>query len=194
LRMPWENLDDAALLRAGVRDREAFGAFYRMHAVTVYRWFVVRVERDVGTASELTAETFAEALRSLPRFRGHAAGDGTAWLFGIARNLAREHHRSRRVRDAARRQLGMPLGSYVEYDDAEERLDVGLLRGELEVALAHLPDAQREAIWLRVVKELDYPEIAAVTNSSEQAVRLRVFRGLRAMRLRLTPTTSKEEC
>lgn len=73
-----------------MENRDAFGAFYRMHALTVYRWFVVHVERDRGTASELTAETFAEALRSLPRFRGRAPGDGTAWLFGIARNLARE--------------------------------------------------------------------------------------------------------
>jgi RNA polymerase sigma-70 factor, ECF subfamily len=194
--MAWENLDDADLLRAGLENREAFGAFYRMHALTVYRWFVVHVERDRGTASELTAETFAEALRSLPRFRGRTAGDGTAWLFGIARNLAREHHRRRRVRDTARRRLGMPVQSYVDgsFDDAEARVDVRLLHSGLEAALSQLPAAQRRAVWLRVVNELEYPEIAALTESSEQAVRLRVFRGLRAMRLRLTLPTSKEEC
>ena len=187
--------NDATLLRASVRDREAFAAFYRLHALTLYRWFSFHVERDAGTASELTAETFAEALNSLPRFRGLAPGDGTAWLFGIARNIAREHHRTRRVRALARRRLGLPLHGYLDksFDAAEERVDAALLSRGFKAALASLPHAQREAVWLRVVDELGYPDIAAATNSSEQAVRLRVFRGLRTLRVRLTPSTCREE-
>jgi RNA polymerase sigma factor (sigma-70 family) len=193
--MPWDKSDDAALLRAAVSDREAFAAFYRRYAVAVYRWFAFRVERDGALASELTAETFAEALRSLPRFRGSTDGDGAAWLFGIARNLGRDHHRRRRVRATARRALDLPLDGYLdeEFEHAEDRVDRVRLGRELRAALAELPHAQREAIELRVVDELDYRTIAATTRSSEQAVRLRVFRGLRTLRLRLSPATCEEE-
>jgi RNA polymerase sigma factor (sigma-70 family) len=194
--MPARAPDDATLLRTARKDPDAFGAFYRLHALLVYRWFVLRVDHDRPTAAELTAETFAEALRSLPRFRGRVAGDGTAWLFGIARNLAREHHRTRRVRDNARRRLAIPVPAYDgALEAAEERIDAELLNETLEEALQALPTAQREAVWLRIVRELEYPQIAAATKSSEQAARLRVFRGLRALRSRLAPPpTTKEEC
>ena len=191
----WQGRTDAELLDAARRDREAFAAFYREHAVPVYRWFAYRVEREGALAAELTAETFAEALRSLPRFRGTVAGSGTAWLFGIARNLAREHHRSRRVRTDARRELGMPpagaLDGYLA--DADERMDSNRLRRELDSALDRLPPAQKQAVTLRVVEELDYPEIARAAETTEQAVRLRVSRGLRALRLQLTPATNEED-
>lgn len=183
-RVSWEGRDDAELLNGALRDREAFAVFYRQHALPVYRWFAYRVEREGVLAAELTAETFAEALRSLPRFKGTARGTGTSWLFGIARNLARDHHRRRRVRDDARRALRMPRGGCVDesLQDAEERIDSGRLREELERALAELPPAQRQAVTLRVVNELDYPAIARIAETTEQAARLRVSRGLRALR------------
>lgn len=192
--MSWKRRDDAELLNAAVRDRAAFAAFYDLHAVAVYRWFACRTGREGTVAAELTAETFAEALRSLPRLRGTRAGSGTAWLFGIARNLAREHHRSRRVRDYARRELGMPrlVEPDVALDEAEDRADAVTLRGELERALAQLSPAQREAVELRVIDGRGYPEIARVTDTTEQTVRLRVSRGLRALRDQLAPVPSQE--
>ena len=191
----WEGRDDAGLLNAALRDKEAFGLFYRQHALALYRWFAYRVEREGALAAELTAETFAEALRSLSRFEGTAPGSGTAWLFGIARNLAREHHRRRRVRDDARRELGMPRAGIPDHalEEAEDRVDSKRLREQLEVALAELPPAQRRAVTLRVVSELDYASIARATATSEQSVRLRVSRGLRALRAQLAPVTNEEE-
>lgn len=193
--MGWDRHEDVQLLRAALRDREAFAFFYRQHVLAVYRWFAYRVARDPAAASELTAETFAEALRSLPRFAGTRPGSGTAWLFGIARNLAREHHRSRRIRDRARRDLRMPRSTFVEgaFQDAEERIDADGLREELDSALAELPPAQREAVLLRVVDDLDYRSIARVAETNEQTVRLRVSRGLRALRAQLASPTNQED-
>jgi RNA polymerase sigma-70 factor (ECF subfamily) len=191
----WDEQDDAALLRAAMADREAFAVFYRQHALIVYRWFAYRVRSEGTVASELTSETFAQALRSLPRFKGTVPGSGTSWLFGIARNLAREHYRSRRVRDDARRELGMPVLEAVDlgFQEVEDRIDSERLRDALAVALSQLPTAQREAVRLRIVDELDYPAIASATAASEQTARLRVSRGLRALHARLAPDITKED-
>jgi RNA polymerase sigma-70 factor (ECF subfamily) len=191
----WNERDDAELLHGALHDREAFGVFYEQNALAVYRWFAYRVQREGTVAAELTAETFAEALRSLPRFRGTQPGSGVSWLFGIARNLAREHHRSRRIRRDARRELGMPRNGGLDeaLQDADERLDATELRERLVAAIALLPRAQREAITMRVVEELEYPAIAAAADTTEQAVRLRVSRGLRALRVQLTPATHEED-
>ena len=54
-------------------------------------------------------------------------------------------------------------------------------RRELVAAVATLSDDAREAITLRVVDELSYPEVAARLEISEQTARMRVSRGLRAL-------------
>jgi RNA polymerase sigma factor (sigma-70 family) len=193
--MTLEGRDDAALIRAAAGgDRDAFGQVYAEHALPVFRWFAWHVGREGTRASELTAETFAEALRSLHRFRGEAPGSGTAWLFGIARNLAREHARHRRVRESARRALGLPLAAYLDddLDGTDSRIDAERLGALLDEALAALPEAQRRAVVLRVVDGLDYPALAGALESSPEAARLRVSRGLRAMRRRLAPAHGKE--
>jgi RNA polymerase sigma factor (sigma-70 family) len=189
----WNGRDDAELLNGALRDREAFGLFYRQHALAVYRWFACRVESEGTVAAELTAETFAEALGSLPRFSGTAPGSGTAWLFGIARNLAREYHRRRRVRSEARQALGMPCAADDIFQQADRRIDSARLRTRLEEALAQLPPAQRRAVELRVLDELDYASIARATHSSQQGARLRVSRGLRALRAQLIAPTDEEK-
>jgi RNA polymerase sigma-70 factor (ECF subfamily) len=49
---------DLHLLRAARTDPDAFGEFYRRHALAVERWIRAQVP-DMATAADLTAETFA---------------------------------------------------------------------------------------------------------------------------------------
>ena len=173
---------DAQLLRAARRDPDAFLAFYRSHAEWIYRWLMAQLG-DPQLASDLTAEVFAQALVSLPRFRGEERGSGTAWLFGIARNLVRRTYEQRRREIGARRELGMAL-EVLTPDPTTEidgRLDAEALRADLEAALGGLPTTLREALELRVVQGLSYDEIAEATGVSRPNARMRVSRALREM-------------
>ena len=97
---------DGELLRGARHDPEAFCLFYRRHAKAVYGFFL-RSVGDAETANDLTAETFAQALRGLTRFRGADERSAGAWLFGIAQNLLRQYYRRDRVASEARRKGGM---------------------------------------------------------------------------------------
>jgi DNA-directed RNA polymerase specialized sigma24 family protein len=92
----------------------------------------------------------------------------------------REHERSRRVRTAARRELGLPVDAYVD-----DELDAARLAGELRAALEELSPAQRRAVELRVLGGHDYTTIACAVDATSQGARLRVSRGLRSLRGRL---------
>jgi DNA-directed RNA polymerase specialized sigma24 family protein len=59
----------------------------------------------------------------------------------------------------------------------------------LDDALAELAPELQQAIELRVVDDLPYAEIAAATGTTEGAARVRVHRGLNALRQRLLSTT-----
>lgn len=176
---------DLALLVAARTDPEAFGEFYRRHATAVERWIRAQTP-DMATAADLTAETFAQALVSLKRFRGTSDAAARGWLFGIARNLVRRYHRRGRVELATCRKLGIQLDHNPdELALVEAQLDAGAQAGELTDALETLPDTQRQALRLRVIDELDYSQAAVLMGTSEQNARIRVSRALKALSLRL---------
>lgn len=181
---------DAALLRAARRNPDAFRDFYRLHVLWVERWLRGQVG-DPALAADLTAETFAQALCSLHRFRGTEPGSGTAWLFAIARNQVRRAHERRRVSTSARARLAMPMDDWVPdgLEAVDARLDAAALAGEIAEALGELPPVLRQALELRVLEGLEYTEIARATTTTEANARMRVSRGLRALadRLRLVP-------
>lgn len=180
-------MSDAAQLRAARKDPEAFTGFYRDHAEWLDRWFRLQTG-DAHAAADLTAETFAQALVSLARFRGTEPGSGTAWVFGIARNLLRGFHARRAVDTRARERLAMPLRDYGpdEYEQADGRLDAAALAAEIEAALGGLSPDLRRTLELRAVEGLGYAEIATATGTTEASARMRVSRALRAAGARLT--------
>ncbi|MGZ4178795.1 MAG: RNA polymerase sigma factor, partial [Solirubrobacteraceae bacterium] len=50
-----------------------------------------------------------------------------------------------------------------------------------------LPESQREAVRLRVIEDLDYDRVAVALGTTPTAARVRVHRGLEALRHRLSP-------
>ena len=168
---------DAELIRRAREDPEALAELYLRYRTQLYAWFRSRLPESV--ASELTAELFAQVALSLKRFRDEAGGSAAPWLYGIAKNLLRRYHERRRIDEAARRRLGMPIRSYeLDFEKIEERLTAGERHYEIESALESLPKRQRDALELRIVEELPYRQVAVELACSETAARLRVMRAL----------------
>jgi RNA polymerase sigma-70 factor (ECF subfamily) len=172
---------DAELAAATASDPEAFGELYRRHETSVLQFFL-HWTQSAELAADLTAETFASALRSLPTFDA-SRGELRGWLFGISRHvLARSLERGR-VEDAARRRLGMPR--LLVDDEALERIDALGGVGSAGAGLAALSDPLREAVTGRIVEEREYRELARALNTSESVVRQRVRRGLARLRAQM---------
>lgn len=95
------------------------------------------------------------------------------------------------------RRLGMEREELApsEQERLERLADLDSLRTAVATALEHVPPDQVEAIKLRVVEELPYPELADRLGVSEQAARARVSRGLRRLAelLDLQRATTGEE-
>jgi RNA polymerase sigma factor (sigma-70 family) len=171
---------DAELIREARRDADAFGELFSRHAQSVHSW--LRARSGERIAGELTAETFAQAALGLRRFRDEAGGSALPWLLGIARNLLRRSLERERIEAGARRRLGMPLCSYeVDTDALDDRVDVERLAPAIASALEQLPPTQRDALELRVVRELAYDEVASSLGCTPVAARIRVMRALTSL-------------
>ncbi len=174
-----EDRDERLVAAIAARDEAAFAALYRRYLPVVLRWCL----RETGNreiAADLSAEVFAAALISAPRYRTQQ-GSVLAWLLGIARNKLLESRRRKRVEDSARRRLGLEPVSLTDADlDRVEELaslDEGIL-----ALVEGLPAPLRQALAARVVHERSYEEIALEMRCSESVARQRVSRALKALK------------
>lgn len=122
-------------------------------------------------AEDLLQETFVQALRTFDRLA--QAASPRAWLFGIARHIGLSARR--RQREAT-----MPPEQAVTLPQPAQPADERLER--MRQAIGRLPDAQREALELRLRDELSYEEIAEVTGVPIGTVRSRLHHAVRSLR------------
>lgn len=136
---------------------------YAEHAEGLLR-YLVKLTGDREVASELMQETFVRGLRSVDDDR---VASMRAWLFRVATNLARDHHRRVRL-------LRFVPFSGREVADAN-RMDVDT---ELvHQALRAIPFAQSAALLLHYEGGFTRSEIARLSGVTEEAVKSRLARG-----------------
>jgi RNA polymerase sigma-70 factor (ECF subfamily) len=133
--------------------------------------FLRRLLRDGAAAEDLTQEAFLRAMRGTYRANGHER----AWIFEIARNLARDHARASARRPATE-----------VFEDAAGPLTDRAMALTLDAALASLDDDDREVFLLKEVGGLSYAEIAEACGLTPDAVRSRLHRTRLTLRKHLT--------
>jgi RNA polymerase sigma-70 factor (ECF subfamily) len=175
-------------------DAQAFSDLYRCEGETVLL-FMTRRTLDAELALELTAETFAIALRSWAKLRPLQREQQRAWLFTVATRQFFGYLRRSKVERRALQRLGIQVPVLQEDDlqRIENRAGLEELRETVGRELERLSSSQCEALRLRVVQELPYSEVARTLGVSEQTARARVSRGLKALAHALEPFRAAEE-
>jgi RNA polymerase sigma factor (sigma-70 family) len=174
--------DGELLRRAADRDRDAFSTLYVRYEAIV-AGYLVRRTRDPELAADLTAETFAAAILGAHGFRDEGQS-AVGWLLGIARNLLARTWQRGSAERRARDRLGVAqvAASDASLERVEALIDATDPANPLLVALAALPDTQREAVRAHVLDEQPYAELARRLGVPEATVRQRVSRGLSRLR------------
>ena len=168
---------------AAPADAEAFAAEALVYLEPLYAT-ALRLARNRADAEDLVQDTYVKAIRFADRFE--RGTNLKAWLYTILHNTWRNRRRdasrdtvdvdSERV-EAAAAQPGGPAA----FDTPERILLRDTLDADLQAALDALPDAFREAVWLRDVEEFSYAEIAAMLEVPIGTVMSRISRGRRLL-------------
>jgi RNA polymerase sigma-70 factor (ECF subfamily) len=175
-----EESDDAGLAaRARAGDRDAFAELYRRFAGTVHGVLLAAVPRD--EARDLVQEVFLLALRAIERLEDpERVGP---WLCTIARNRAKDAHKSRVPRTEWSEELE-PIATALDDSGDEEEARRVL------AAIRSLPECYREPLLLRLVEGSTGPEIAERTGLTHGSVRINLHRGMKLLRARLSEPRS----
>jgi RNA polymerase sigma-70 factor (ECF subfamily) len=147
----------------------------RLYAVAL------RLTRKEADAEDLVQDTYLRAFRSAGQF---AQGTNLrGWLFTILHNtfLNQRRDRSRDPVDANSEVVEQAPHVVEGAGNPEELLLRSTMDTELRAALDSLPEAFREAVWLRDVEEFSYEEIAGIVGVPIGTVMSRISRGRRAL-------------
>jgi RNA polymerase sigma-70 factor (ECF subfamily) len=151
-------------------DGAAFDAVYEEHRARIFAW-LLRMTRNRAVAEELLQETFARLVRHAARLRPDT--NLRAWLFTVARNLARSHRRWAWL-DAARLLVWRDPTSNAP--SAHDLAEASEIQRRVERALGDLPPSSREVLLLVVYEHLEPSEAAEVLGIRPDALRQRLAR------------------
>jgi RNA polymerase sigma-70 factor (ECF subfamily) len=146
----------------------------------------LRLTRNGSDAEDLVQDTYLKAFRSAAQFQ--RGTNLKAWLFTILHNTFRNmrRHDGRNPVDIDSETVEQSANLSVHDETPEQILSRATLDADLQAALDALPDAFREAVWLRDVEELTYAEIAQVIGVPIGTVMSRISRGRRLLFERLS--------
>jgi RNA polymerase sigma-70 factor (ECF subfamily) len=151
--------------------------------------FATRRTFDAEVALDVVGEAFATAFERRAKFRGGTREEAVGWLYAITRTVLDHQFRRRGVERRALQRLGVdpPTMGDDERRRVEDLAGLADLRAAVARELAKLPEAQRDAVRLRIVDELSYDDLAARLGITPDNARVRVSRGLRALTRAITP-------
>ncbi len=184
MRIDLTTASDAALVVAiGRFHQPALAEVYRRHGGAVGA-LARRVVGSSFLADEVTQDVFLRLWREPEQYDASRSGLRT-YLVSLAHNRAVDLVRSEVSRTARERRHASGLATDA-YDVEHQAWDLATAE-HVRVALASLPDGERDAIQLAYFEGRTYREVAALLGEPEGTVKSRIRAGLRRMRLTLAP-------
>ncbi len=176
-------LDPRTVTRAKLGDIDAFTSIVETYYARSLR-FARAMLRHPDDAEDTVQEAFVRLYRALPRFEERQRFE--SWLFQIlgtccrTANTARHREHARIVNDdKVLERIPSPddpsAGFEHEWGD------------EVRLALAEIPEYNREIFLLHYIEGLSYDEIAQMTGVRQSALKMRVKRACDFLRTRLSP-------
>jgi RNA polymerase sigma-70 factor, ECF subfamily len=160
-------------------DEARFERAWRKHSSAVLRYCTYSMG-SIDIAEDLAAETFARFLAKgdrIPEERNEA------WLIRVARNLCVSHHRSvQRGRTLLARIGEAPAPQADGWADPAEWQCV-----------SQLSERQRLVLFLRVVEERPFAEVARAMGVSESAAKMVFHRAVRRLRNSMSHSALRSE-
>jgi RNA polymerase sigma-70 factor (ECF subfamily) len=182
---------DDGLLVARARDgsTEAFEELVRRYRNQVYALchHFVHSRED---AWDLAQETFVNAHRALPAFRGESGFK--TWLMRIAANRCKDHLKKRRL-DTVPFDDAQSADGPAQSPQPDEEMEHRELARAIEAAVKSLPMRHRTAFLLREYEGLSYQEMAEVMNCNIGTVMSRLFHARRKLQAALRGTGLLED-
>jgi RNA polymerase sigma-70 factor (ECF subfamily) len=181
---------DAELIARSADAPESFATLFDRHAAALHRYIARRAGPSV--AEDLVAQAFLVAFERRARY-DTGRPDARPWLYGIATNLLRRHHRDEATMLRAYARTGTdPVTTGCPAERVADRVDAGATFGRLAALIADLPTRERDVLLLYAWADLDPDEIGRALDIPAGTVRSRLHRARKRLRPAIEAATFEE--
>jgi len=181
--------DDAEIIARSLRRPDRFATIFDRHATHIRRYLARRLGGHV--ADDLVAETFVVAFGKRAGY-DQTRPDARPWLYGIATNLLRKHHRDEAREYRLRASIAPEPDEAGHADRVAARVTAAAVHRLLAMALADLSAGDRDVLLLIAWEGLTYEEVAGALAIPVGTVRSRLNRARKQVRAALTIPSNKE--
>ena len=171
--------DNALMAAVSAGELAKLAVLFERHHRSLFRYFV-SLNRDRELSEDLVQDVFFRILRYRASY--DPARPFTAWMYQIARRANLDRGRERRGEVVGIEEFAERHGEPASVAPGpEEHAALGQNLALLERALDLLPPDKRELLILSRFQEMKYEDIAAVLECEVGAVKVRVYRAMRAL-------------
>lgn len=167
--------DEMLMQEVAQGDLDKMSLLFDRYHEWIYNFFYQMLE-DHAVSEDLLQNTFFKAIKYRKSYKG---GKFTSWIFQIARNLGNDHFQkySKQKTDDLDTIENLADFSGSEEDTRAEEIV------RLKKVLEKLPIKDRELLIMSRIQEMNYAQIAQFINSNDAAVKMRVHRALKKLRI-----------
>ncbi len=167
------------LRRAILREADAWEKLVALYGPLVYDWCRTKGRLQASDAQNVAQEVFLRVSQKLGTFHRDRAGDSfRAWLYAIARNCWRDHHRQQREQatggsEGQRRFEQIPVSGSDEASRAEaDQEEAGLCRRAVELIRGEFSERDWQAFQQVVLDGRPVADVALDLNVTRNVVYL----------------------
>lgn len=170
--------DNRLMLEVKDGDLDKLGLLFERYHRILFGFFYNK-NRDLSLSEDLVQNVFVRILKYKHRYRGD--GEFKSWIFHIARNVNVDHHRKKRIKNTEKiedwqdqiEDKSLNIGQQMMQQEEQDKL---------RQAIQKLEPDKREIIMMSKFQGLKYKEIGQLLGCSEGAVKVKVFRALKALK------------
>jgi len=159
-------------------DSSCLGTLFERHHRGVYQ-YCRQMTRHSAQAEDLVQEVFLRILRKAGSFRRQ--GSFKAWMFNIARNITLDYLRKAQRRGSVAPAEPSTEQQLVDHISAEDAAAASQTISFVTTALANLPPAMQEVIWLGRFEFDSYEELGQALGCKPATARVRMHRAMQQL-------------
>ena len=170
--------DEQLIASVADGDPSCLATLFERHHRGVYQ-FCLQMTRNRALSEDLVQDVFLKLLKSARSFRND--GSFKAWMFNIARNVTLDHLRKAKRQNNESMEQAEVETALTDNRSAEQAAAGSQKMQRVMRALAKLPAAAQEVIWLGRFEFDSYEELGQALSCNAGTARVRMHRAMQQL-------------
>ncbi len=167
--MKIQNLEDNVLVQQFIDgDQNSLEILISRHKKRVYT-YILLIVKNPQLAEDIFQDTFIKVIKSLRRGKYQDKGKFVSWVLRISHNLVIDYYRKQKYQNTISNddnEYDLLNSKSLAEDNIEDILVQDQIMSHVRLLVDHLPDDQRNVVYLRHYCGLSFKEIADQTGVS----------------------------